>query len=108
MVMLSRVTRRLVVMELTVPWETRMAEAGERKRLRYSELLEECERAGWTTEFFTVEVGCRGFAGNSLRKWLVALGWSGSKVRMWSARACSAAEVGSAWIIGKLKMGQGS
>ena len=108
MVMLSTVARRLVVMELTVPWETRMAEAGERKRLRYSELLEECERGGWATEFFTVEVGCRGFSGHSLRKWLVALGWSGSKVRMWSARACSAAEVGSAWIIGKLKMGQGS
>jgi hypothetical protein len=107
MVLVNRRLRALVLMELTVPWETRMQAAHERKLLRYAELKDECEDRGWRTEVFAVEVGCRGFTGWSLRQWLKRVGVSGKKMAAVVRRCRDAAEVGSAWIVGKLMSGGG-
>ena len=40
---------KLVLVELTVPWETRCEEAHERKFVKYEDLLEECNQRCWQT-----------------------------------------------------------
>ncbi|XP_053380041.1 uncharacterized protein LOC128548701 [Mercenaria mercenaria] len=57
----SRKDKRLVMIELTVPWETRCDEVYERKRAKYTELQEQCKERGWKTWLFPVEIGSRGF-----------------------------------------------
>lgn len=47
----------MVVIELTVPWETRCQEAYEREIVKYKDLLMECREAGWQTWSIPVEVG---------------------------------------------------
>ena len=66
MVLVSEATRQVVVLELTVPGEDQMEEASERKRAKYEELAGECRSRGWRTQCNPIEVGCRGFVGQSL------------------------------------------
>ena len=101
MVLVSRSVHKVVMVELTVPWESRMDEARERKLGKYADLKAECEQNGWRADIYTVEVGCRGFAGVSVRKWLQGLGMGGREGERWRKRMCLAAETGSAWIVGK-------
>ncbi|KAI8507131.1 hypothetical protein Bbelb_155700 [Branchiostoma belcheri] len=61
-------TTQVVLLELTVPWEDRMEEANERKRMKYQELASRCREKGWKTWYFQVEVGCRGFIGQTMWK----------------------------------------
>ncbi len=42
MVLFSESSRQVVLLELTVPWEVRTAEAFEQKRAKYEELAGEC------------------------------------------------------------------
>ena len=58
----------IVMIELTIPWEERIIEANERKRLKYCDLQDECKLKGWKIGCNPIEVGCRGFAGQSLWK----------------------------------------
>ncbi|XP_041453149.1 uncharacterized protein LOC121406194 [Lytechinus variegatus] len=101
MVLVARSARKIVMVELTVPWETRIEEARERKMDKYASLKQECEQNGWGAEVHTVEVGCRGFAGVSARRWIRAMGFSGREGEKWVRRMCGAAETGSAWVIQK-------
>src|SRR4029434_7588942 len=57
----STKVKTALLIELTVPWE----EGIERKKTKYSELAAECREAGWKTTIYPVEVGCRGFVGQS-------------------------------------------
>ena len=50
-----------MVIELTVPSETRCQEAHENKYAKYKDVLMECRDAGGQTWNFPVEVGARGF-----------------------------------------------
>ena len=43
----SDTVKRVIIVELTVPWEENMEEAFERKKLRYENLRMECEDKGW-------------------------------------------------------------
>ena len=63
-----------MVVELTVPWETNMEWAFERKLARYGELKDQCEDQGWRCSVYPVEVGCRGFVGRSTVKFLCDVG----------------------------------
>ena len=63
LVLVSRAARRVITMELTVPWEARIDEAWERKMRKYAELVEDCTGNGWNSELWTVEFRCRDFAG---------------------------------------------
>ena len=65
------------LLELTVPWEDRMEEAFERKRAKCEELAGECRSRGWRTRCNPIEVGCRGFIGQSLIRALKMLGVKG-------------------------------
>ena len=48
-VLWSKTGKKLIVIELTVPWETRCEEAYERKKAKYTELLDLCKEKGWRT-----------------------------------------------------------
>jgi hypothetical protein len=45
-VLWSKTGKKLIVIELTVPWETRCVQAYERKMAKYTELLELCKTTG--------------------------------------------------------------
>ena len=45
--LLSKTTKQLVLLELTVPREERMEEAHERKRVKYQPLIGEGQQRGW-------------------------------------------------------------
>ena len=69
--------RRIVyLVELTVPHEDNIDAARERKDNRYEDLVKECDEAGWFAAHFSVEVGCRGYVGERLRKWFSKIGLS--------------------------------
>ena len=52
--------KELWLFELTISFETHMAEARSRKRAKYQDLLEAGRAAGYKTELLTIEVGSRG------------------------------------------------
>ena len=70
----SELAKILVLLELTVPSEQNLTNANIRKKCKYSELVAECENRSWTTHYFPVEIGSRGFYNTSLPKCLTALG----------------------------------
>ena len=53
--------KSVVLIDLTVPLETNMDVAHERKLRRYEDLVAQCRVRGWRCELFAVEVGARGF-----------------------------------------------
>lgn len=63
---MSSTTKPVVLLALTIPWEDRIGEAQERKRAQYADLAADCQRIGLITLCNPVEVGCGGFAGQSL------------------------------------------
>ncbi|KAL0172855.1 hypothetical protein M9458_033166, partial [Cirrhinus mrigala] len=62
-VLWSRGTNQVVLIELTVPWEERLEEAHERKLKKYQSLILESQQNGWKAWNLPVEVGCRGTLG---------------------------------------------
>ena len=52
--LLSRKSKQLVMVELTVPWEERMEEAYARKKEKYEHLVQDCKDAGWKTNCYPV------------------------------------------------------
>ena len=55
-----------IIIELTVPAEENLAQANFRKKMKYEDLIQEGQSAGWELKYFPVEVGSRGFANNTL------------------------------------------
>ena len=58
-VLSSMISKAIVMIELTVPWETRCDEAHERKKAKYLQLQEDCKAKGWKCWLFPVEIGPR-------------------------------------------------
>ena len=88
----------LILVELTVPWEDRLAESHELKMEKYSNLVEEARGKGWTVFCFAVEVGCRGFASKSVSYMLRSLGMSGSSIKKVCVKLGQQAEHCSRWL----------
>jgi len=63
----SSSTKQVLLVELTVPWEERVEEAYERKKGKYQKLAADFQQRGWRVWCLPVEMGCRGFAGQSWR-----------------------------------------
>ena len=73
----SRQSKTLVAIELTVSCEENCEEAHGRKSRKYAELMADCKDKGWSVWLFPVEVGCREFSVQSVWKLLTRLGISG-------------------------------
>ncbi|KAI4892962.1 hypothetical protein NFI96_004432 [Prochilodus magdalenae] len=97
-VLTSVSSKQVLLVELTVPWEDRMEEGNERKRLKYDELVGDCRRKGWKARCEPIEVGCRGFAARSLCKIYTLLGITGAAKRKAIKSTTEAAERASRWI----------
>ncbi|MEL7079400.1 MAG: Ulp1 family isopeptidase, partial [Cyanobacteria bacterium J06582_2] len=61
MILMSEMTKRIGLIELTVPSEERIEVSGELKRAKYAPLQEEGKANGWNVQVWAVEVGCTGF-----------------------------------------------
>ena len=57
--------KKIILIELTVPWEEGCGEAHERKMSKYQGLLELFRAKNWSAWLFPVEVGARGFPAQS-------------------------------------------
>ena len=69
MLLLSRESKTIHIVELTVPWEDRLNISHKLKAAKYQDLQladETCVK-GWTTSLMPLEVGCRGFVATSTR-----------------------------------------
>lgn len=64
--LVSETTKNVVMLELAVPWVEWMEEASQRKREEYQDLVSDCLRQGWRARCLHVDVGRRGFGGQSL------------------------------------------
>ena len=62
LVVIDRVKKSVIILELTVPYETNFANAQERKCLKYSAVISGLEEAGFQCTFFSLEIGSRGIA----------------------------------------------
>jgi Reverse transcriptase (RNA-dependent DNA polymerase) len=98
MVLMNKQRKKVVLVELTVPWEDRMSEAHYRKVNKYEALRQSCEDTGWEAQCYAVEVGCRGFVGASMRRFLVNIGVRGNQLREGLESLAVAAEKASAWV----------
>ena len=90
--------RKVHIVELTVPHEDNIAAAHERKEARYEKLLDECAEAGWQAQHFPIEVGCRGFVGESVRGWLRTCGLKSKDTNNVLRRVQETVEKASHWI----------
>ena len=97
-VMWSTAAKRVLIIELTVPWEEGIPAAHELKRLKYTELAMECSETGWTASIHPVEVGCRGFVGRSALQLLRATGSSGARLQRAVKELAEEAEKASFWL----------
>lgn len=91
-------SRQVIIVELTVPWEERMEDAYERKMGKYQELVADCQERGWRVWCFPVEVGTRGFVGQSLWRALRVIGVIGLERRQLIGRLSREAEIASLWL----------
>ena len=98
LILVSKSSKRMGVMELTVPNEDRVELANEMKRMKYATLQVEGKKRGWTVEVWAVEVGCRGFPAASMAKFLKDLGLSGEKKKKVLRKVGEAAEYASRWL----------
>ena len=70
----SKSSKIILLIELTVPWEDRIDEAHEHKMSEYEPIVTEARNKNWKAQYFAVEVGCRGFPGKSLAWMLRKIG----------------------------------
>ncbi|CAC5417465.1 unnamed protein product [Mytilus coruscus] len=97
-VLWSRISRQVILVELTVPWETRLEEAHERKLAKYQELVTDIQEKNWRTWYFPVEVGCRGFVSQTFWRALGSLGLTGPVRRSLVGKVGRQAEEASGWV----------
>ena len=98
MVIWSDKLRKVLVIELTVPWEGNIEWAHERKLEKYDALREICEDRGWHCHLWAIEVGCRGFVAKSAFSFLRSVSTSTPQFKSTLTSVQEAAESASFWI----------
>ncbi|KAK0135439.1 Retrovirus-related Pol polyprotein from type-1 retrotransposable element R2 [Merluccius polli] len=97
-VMWSLEGKKIILVELTVPWEENCEGAAERKKEKYQQLVLDCRDKGWTTWLMAVEVGCQGFPAQSAWNLLTKMGLRGHLRKTAVRRLGEAAERASCWL----------
>ena len=92
--------RKVVYMlELTVPWESNLEDAEERKNQRYEELKDQCEEKGWQVHLSHLGVGARGYVDwKLLRLFKDEMGFTPLEVKRLREQVQEAAEKASLFI----------
>ena len=96
--MFSNSTKKVIMWELSVPWEENMESTDVRKIAKYEPLVEQCRMNGWQAICQAVEVRCRGFNAMSMSKVLTSIGISGALKRKAQKNITSAAERATNWL----------
>lgn len=91
----SKQIKRIVLVELTVPWETNIPKDHVFKVNKYYDLTNELTKNGYVVSLYAVEVGARGIPAKSLYNLLKDLGLTRSAVSSILERVSKAALVGS-------------
>ena len=91
-------SKQMVLIELTVPYESRIEQAHIYKREKYTDLVNELSRQGYKAKVFAVEVGARGFVGKSVYQLLCQLNISSKTRKQAMKRLSEVAEKSSHWI----------
>ena len=100
MLLISDGTKKMGIVELTVPGEERIEVSGELKRTKYAGLQEEGRKNGWLVQIWAIEVGCRGFPAASMASFLKEIGIHGNERRRKLKRIGEVAENASRSIWG--------
>ena len=91
-------SKQVILIELTVPYESRMEEAHIYKTEKYAGLASTLKKAGLRVKIFAIEVGARGFVGTSAYDLMKQLAISGKKRTRALKAMAEAAERSSSWI----------
>ena len=94
-IIVSRKTKQIGIVELTVPNEDRVEVSNEMKRLKYEQIAQEGRLNGWRVRIWAVEVGCRGFPAISMSSFFKDLGYRGSEKKRAIERLSKVAEEAS-------------
>ena len=94
----SRASRQIIMIELTVPYECRIEEAHTFKTEKYSDLANDLKSRGHQVKIMAVEVGARGFVGASMYKLFQQLNISSKKRARALKSLGETAEKSSHWI----------
>ena len=87
------------LLELTVPWESNLGKAEERKEARYEGLVEACEEEGWTAQHSHLGVGARGYVDRKLLQLFQhEMGFMSREVKQLREELQKAAELASLFI----------
>lgn len=70
MVLLFSSTKTILVVELTVVCEDRLAISHELKKAKYQDLIDKASIKGWNGALLPIEVDCRGFPATSVQYFL--------------------------------------
>ena len=73
LVIINRSTKKIDLVELTVPWDTMANNAKKRKEARYNSLVANIQGNGWTCSHTTLEIGSRGLITQRNRSSLIML-----------------------------------
>ena len=63
-------SKKVIIAELTITFETNIDWAHQRKLEKYEDLREQCTKNDWSTDIFPLEIGCRGFISNATSTFL--------------------------------------
>ena len=77
----SRSTKKVIIIELASPWEENMSQWHEEKSQKYYPLCCSIRSNGWFVYFYAIEVGARGFCAESVRSCLRSLGFNNRPCR---------------------------
>lgn len=97
----SRLTKRVVLLELTVPWESRMQQQHVFNVKKYEDLVAVLRQDGYTTRHPALVVDARGLSAISAYDALQQLGLRGQSSARTLKRLGEAAERASCWLRGK-------
>ena len=81
MLLISDMTKKMGIVELTVPGEERIEVSGELKRTKYAGLQEEGRENGWLVQIWATDIGCRGFPAASMVTFSKEIGINGTERR---------------------------
>ena len=98
MLLISDSTKRMGVVELTVPSEDRVEISGELKKSKYTVLQQEGKKQGWRVQIWAVEVGCRGFPAASMASLMKDIGLIGGERKRKLRKLGETAERASKWL----------
>ena len=74
-------SKKVIIAELTIPFETNIDWAHQRKLEKYEDLPEQCTKNDWSTDTFPLEIGCRSFISNATSTFLTKIGLTPAKKR---------------------------